>query len=219
MAEPISYAHQWWTRRDEDQAILRWNQETESWDEWQQGEPGSPPPEFTDVRKGRGDRQRKLDQQTQAARVAAEKAAGIIYETTSHEQGRNSKVTLYSDRIERVKERRFGSMGRANQDADVIPIRSVSSVQAKKDGLVYTKVTVFASGNTIEFRIGHDEAIRFKNEIQRIILSPSQAPASQQTHSPTPDPLDQLRKLAELKQMGAITDEEFQAKKEELLNL
>jgi hypothetical protein len=60
---------------------------------------------------------------------------------------------LFPDRIERVKSRAFGSFSRANQDAEVIPVRSISSVQAKKDGIAYTKVIAHATGNTIEFRL------------------------------------------------------------------
>jgi hypothetical protein len=54
------------------------------------------------------------------------------------------KVTLYRDRVERIKPRAFGSVSKASQDTEVTPLRSVTSVQAKKDG-IRTKVTVYAS--------------------------------------------------------------------------
>ena len=63
------------------------------------------------------------------------------------------------------------SVSRAKQDSEIIPIRSVTSVQAKKDGMAYTKVIVFASGNTIEFRLRHDDAHRFKAAVTNAILA------------------------------------------------
>lgn len=93
-----------------------------------------------------------------------------ILTVTSHDEGRNAQVTLYPDRIERVQERSRMSLSRAKQDTEVIPVRSISSVQAKKDGLRYTKVTVFASGNTIDFRLRHDDGQAFKNQLTAIIV-------------------------------------------------
>lgn len=156
--------------------------------------------------------------QERAAEHEADWAArGILFEGKSHEEGRNAIVTLYSDRIERIKERGFASISRAHQDTEVTPMRSVSSVQAKKDGLMYTKVSVFASGNTIDFRFGHDEAQRFKDAIQKLLLDPA---ATKGASAPAaPDNLDQLKKLAELRDAGVISEEEFQAKKTQLLGL
>lgn len=149
--------------------------------------------------------------------AAAWEAQGILYRCKSHEEGRNSTVTLYRDRIERVKDRSLGSMSKAKQDAEVIPLRSASSVQAKKDGLVYTKVTVFASGNTVEFRMRHDEAQHFKNLISDMLVrgsaGPSEAPSS------SGDFAEQIKKLGELRDEGLLTEEEFQAKKKQLLGL
>lgn len=97
-------------------------------------------------------------------------SGGPLLEVKSHDEDRNATVTLYPDRIERVLDRKRLSVSRAKQDSEVIPMRAVSSVQAKKDGLTYTKVTVFASGNTIEFRLRHDDAQRFKNAITAEVL-------------------------------------------------
>ena len=51
---------------------------------------------------------------------------------TSHDSGRNAQVTLYRDRIERVKERSMTSLSRAKQDTEVTPVKAVSSVQARR---------------------------------------------------------------------------------------
>lgn len=162
---------------------------------------------------------RKDEQEARRAQQRAEwERQGILFQGKSHEEGRNATVTLYADRIERVKERSMASLSRAKQDTEVTPLRSVSSVQAKKDGILWTKVTVYASGNNIDFRFHHEEAQEFKNEIQRLLLDPAKSgPPS--TPPPAVDPLDQLKKLGELKNAGIISDEEFEAKKKQLLDL
>jgi hypothetical protein len=139
-----------------------------------------------------------------------------MFEGTSHDSGRNAKVTLYKDRIERVKPRAFASVSSANQDTEVTPIKSVTSVQAKKDG-IRTKVTVYASGNTIEFRFGHDEANRFKTAIMGLVLEPKETP-SPVSAPPAVDVADQLQKLAKCRDEGILTEEEFQAQKQKLLS-
>jgi hypothetical protein len=147
---------------------------------------------------------------------AEREAAGIIFEGVSHDLGRNSNITLYKDRIERVKPRSFGSFSKATQDMEVTPVKSVTSVQAKKDG-IRTKVTVYASGNTIEFRFGHQEANRFKTAITDLILAKPEA-AAPTTAVPALDPVDQIKKLGELRDQGLLTPEEFEAKETDLLN-
>jgi Short C-terminal domain len=151
--------------------------------------------------------------------AAAAAAAGVVFVGWSHESGRNALVTLYRDRIERVKERSRLSMSSAKQDTEVTPIRSVSSVQAKKDGFTFTKVTVYASGNNIEFKFRHDDAQKFKDAVMELIL-----PASVQPVAPTPDApaasdhAEQIKKLGDLRGAGLLTPEEFEAKKAEILD-
>lgn len=97
-------------------------------------------------------------------------AAGILFHGTSHEAGRNAEVTLYRNRIERVKQRSRASFSKAHQEAEVTPMKSVTSVKTQKDGFSRTKVTVFASANAIDFRFEHAEAQAFKEAIMRLIL-------------------------------------------------
>lgn len=154
----------------------------------------------------------------QAVRDSAQQEAGILFEGTSHDPGRNAKVTLYVDRLERVKEAKMASLSRAKQDAEVTPVRSITSVQASKDGMLYTKVTAFASGNNIEFRFAHDEAQRFKDTLMRLVLQGPPAPAAAPQPPPQPDVMDQLRNLGELRDAGILSEDEFSAKKTELLS-
>jgi Short C-terminal domain len=141
-----------------------------------------------------------------------------LFQGTSHEEGRNSVVTLYVDRIERVREHKFGSLTKAKQDTEVTPIKAVSSVQAKKDGF-HTKVTVYATGNNIEFRFGHTEAQHFKDEILRLILpQPDGQGSAVPTVKADVDVMDQLRQLGQLKDEGVLTEMEFETKKSDLLS-
>ena len=63
----------------------------------------------------------------------------------------------------------------------------------------------------------------FKRRIQAQATAPVPAPAAApaaSAESPTPaarDPVERLKKLAELRDAGILTEEEFQAKKKELL--
>ncbi len=151
------------------------------------------------------------------AQLPAEPMA--IMQMTSHDEGRNATVTLYPDRIERVKERAFGSLSRARQDTEVIPIKVITSVQAKKQGM-RTNVTVFASGNTVDFRIAHHEAQRFKDAIMQLVLAgPPSMSSPPPAAPPTVDVADQIRKLGELRDQGLLTNEEFEAKKKQILGL
>jgi hypothetical protein len=145
-------------------------------------------------------------------------AAGILFEGTSHDAGRNAKVTLYKDRVERVKPRAFGSVSKASQDMEVTPIKSVTSVQTKKHG-IRTEVTVYASGNTIEFRFGHSEANRFKTAIMGLVLEPREAASASPAAPPVAvDVADQLERLAKLRDQGVLSEEEFQTQKGKLLS-
>jgi len=158
---------------------------------------------------------------TQVAEATATSAGldttGAIFVGVSHDEGRNAAVVLFPDRIERVRAKRVGSFSKARQDTEMTPIRSVTSVKASKDGW-HTKVSVYASANVIDFRLGHAEALRFKEEIQKLMLA---APDSQQAESVAPsitDHIGQLKQLGELRDSGVLTTHEFEEKKAELLS-
>ena len=122
----------------------------------------------------------------------------VLFVGMSHEEGRNARVTLYRDRIERTKERSRMSVSKARQDVEVTAIKSVSSVQAKKAG-IRTNVTVYATGNNIDFRFGHGEAKAFAEAITALILADSPAQVVQVVADAVPAPpdfADQIKKLA-----------------------
>lgn len=168
-----------------------------------------------------------------------------IHVFTSHIEGKNATVSIYSDRLEWIKPRGIsggkitaglltggvsllatGVKG-GKSGTEMIPIKSITSVTTKRDGMINSKVVVVTSGNTIEFRVSHSEASETKDVLTRLILGthPSQqsspaptvaavsAPASQ----PSEDIPAQIRKLGELRDAGILTEEEFSQKKADLL--
>lgn len=171
------------------------------------------PPVDPDKKPGFIERQQKVLEEQQQALAAK----GVLFQGQSHESGRNSTVTLYADRLERVKAKKLTALSNAAQDTEVTPVRAVSSVQAQKDGIAFTKVTVYASGNNIEFRFSHGEAQRFKDALMGLVLKGSQ-PAAAVAAPVQPDVMDQLKKLGELRDAGVLTPEEFDAKKADLLD-
>lgn len=164
----------------------------------------------------------------------------------SHIAGKNADVAIYHDRIEWARSRGLTGMkltaglltggvsllatgvrgGAAG--TEMIPVKSVSSVVTKRDGLMFTKVVIVASGNTIDIRVPHDAAPGIKSLLTDLILGklpvPGQVPAA--APSPTPpapsapqtvSPVEQLQQLAQLREAGILSEEEFSAKKAEIL--
>lgn len=83
----------------------------------------------------------------------------------SHINGKNAEVTIHPDRIE------WSLSGLFRQKAsEMIPMKMVTSVSTKKNGLRYTSVIVNASGNILDFRVSHDEAKKIKSILTNLIL-------------------------------------------------
>lgn len=179
-----------------------------------------------------------------------------IYQFTSHIQGKNARVTIFPDHIEWILPRGISGgkvaagiltvgmstlatgVRNGKSGSEIIPVKSISSVATKRDGMLNTFVQVFTSGNTIEFRVSHKEAETVKQVLMQLIMGshPSQQVveqalvvpdviptplASPSPASPTaPAQVDipaQLQQLAGLHAAGILTDEEFATKKAELL--
>ncbi len=158
---------------------------------------------------------------------------------TSHTEGKNSEVSVYSDRLEWTQPKGI-SKGKVvaglmtaglslavtgfkggRQGNEMIPIKSITSVTAQKDGLRFWKVSVIASGNTIDFRVFPEEAKKVKEVLTQLILGShsSQQPAAiSKPDAGQADVMEQLSKLAQLRDAGVLTEDEFQAKKTDLLS-
>jgi hypothetical protein len=122
-----------------------------------------------------------------------------IFTFTSHIEGKNAKVSVYSDRIEWLQPRAvsnakltagFFTVGlsllatgvkHGKTGTEMIPVKSISSVTTSRDGIINSKVSVITSGNTIDFRVSHSEAAEIKKVLTQLIMGthPSQNTAEQ----------------------------------------
>jgi hypothetical protein len=123
---------------------------------------------------------------------------------------------------------------RTGGSTEMIPIKAITSVTTEKDGLRNYKVKLIASGNTVDMRVSKTEAEVVKDTLTRLMLGshPTQqqpavqtpaAPAPMPEPAPSPvasapDPIEQIKKLGELRDAGLMTDDEFTEKRNELLN-
>jgi hypothetical protein len=105
-----------------------------------------------------------------------------LHTFTSHINGKNATVAIFDDRIEWEKPQSrsvsatvltLGAnyLAKRGKDTEMIPVKNITSVKTKRDGLVNTLVQVITSGNTIDFRVSHKEAEQVKQVLNRLILS------------------------------------------------
>lgn len=103
-------------------------------------------------------------------------------------------------------------------DLESFPYSNISSFEQSK-GMMGHKIKMFASGNEVEVKwINQGDIDLLMREVKTRLQSntPSVSVATE-TAAP-PDPTEELRKYAALRDDGIITDEEFQEKKRQLLS-
>lgn len=157
--------------------------------------------------------------------------SGPLMEFTSHVEGRNAKVAIYDDRIEwgRSSWRPPGGAGAAvltgglslalpgsRRDTKMIPIRQVQGVSTHRGGLSFTVVRVATAADVVEFRVGRTQADEIKATITRLMLTGPTSAAAPVAPAST-SVADELMKLAQLRDAGALTEEEFASQKSRLL--
>lgn len=176
-----------------------------------------------------------------------------LYHFKSHIDGKNADVNIFADRIEWSREgglskaKVLGAIGtggmslaatgfrKKGADSEMIPVKSLTSVISERDGLRFWKVSVTASGNSIDFRCDRSEADEVKRLLTQLMVGshPAQVEASASTvpasvSAPIVPPpaatpaatsgiAEELKKLAELRDAGILTDEEFASQKSKLL--
>ena len=169
-----------------------------------------------------------------------------LLEFTSHIDGKNATVQIFADRVEYTKPGRVtltrlagasvtlgktlvGSGIRTGGEAEMIPIKSISSVITAKDGLRYHKVVITASNAEIEFRVDKAVADAVKALVSELILGthPAQLGNSASTIvvsavvPSAPAGVDRVGKLKELKELldaGILSTEEFDVEKKKILD-
>jgi Bacterial PH domain/Short C-terminal domain len=108
--------------------------------------------------------------------------------------------------------------GRMSQKIEAWPISKISSVDVKA-GMISTKLKFYTSGDTIQLTVYGDKrhSKEFANELQLAINRPELHGKITDEREASENPLDMITRLAELKAAGVLSEEEFSAKKQEIL--
>ena len=189
----------------------------------------------------------------------------LIYSFTSHILGKNARARVYDTHVEWERPRGVSSakitagimtgglsmlatgVKNGKSGTEMIPIKNISSVITKRDGMMNSIVQFVTSGNTLDMRVSHAEAAKVKDLVQRLMLgepvdtidpqsfnstgtsrltsAPQAAPelVTIPVAEPEPAPVVQqdvmaaLHQLGSLRDAGILTPEEFEAKKADLL--
>ena len=146
---------------------------------------------------------------------------GLLHQFTSHIEGKTAQVMIYAERIEWERPRR--ALSKKDMGTEMIPVKSMSSVITKRDGLAFTKVVVVTSGNTVEFRVTHADAKNVKDVLTQLILGkhPAQTAPAQAAPAPVasaaPSFTDRLSRVEALHSQGVLTDDEYGSKRAAIL--
>lgn len=160
--------------------------------------------------------------------------SNVLYSFVSHIDGKNAQVRIFSDRVEWEKPRGVSGgkvaaglmtgglslfatgVKNGKSGFEMVPVKSITGVSTKRDGVLNTIVSVIASGSRIDFRVSHGEAEKVKVILNDLILGGADIPMV----SAPPHKVDipaQISQLAGLRDQGLLTVEEFEVKKSELL--
>lgn len=113
---------------------------------------------------------------------------------------------------ERVAFYRKGILG---ETLETIPLKSITSIE-RRSKLGHRTVRMHTSHDHLEFKMMSDDSVLVDAIESGRTPLPVTAPAPV-VHIQTDDPMTLLKKLAELKEMGVLTDAEFLEKKAALL--
>jgi hypothetical protein len=146
--------------------------------------------------------------------VHVEGAVAVGY---TYDDAADQFLVIFPDRVELVNRGKTGSLLRSGAGRDTVPMEKISSVECRNQG-IYTYVEVRTSGDVISFKADHFTGPFIRERILEQLPSSTGASSElQQASPPASDAADQLRKLAELRDLGVLTEQEFAAKKAELL--
>ncbi|MBQ8767140.1 MAG: SHOCT domain-containing protein [Clostridia bacterium] len=148
-------------------------------------------------------------------------------------KGINGQLYVYENKVEIKRKGFFAFVNHGLKGDKTIPISSIKSIQIKKAGLIAGYIQ-FGIGGALESRGGvqaanYDEntitfgntndnkvALQIKDYIESIINNSSQ---QQNTVVQASSEADEILKFKKLLDDGVITQEEFDAKKKQILNL
>jgi len=146
--------------------------------------------------------------------------------------GVNGQIELTPSRVCIKRKGILGFATQGQKGEKEILISEITSVQFKKAGLARGYIQFAFSGgleakrgifegvhdeNTVLFKLSQQPAFESLKRSLDDLMDKAKRP--QATRQPTMSPLDELEKLASLRDKGIVSEEEFQAKKRQLLNL
>jgi hypothetical protein len=122
-------------------------------------------------------------------------------------------IRVWPDRIEEYEHHALRKKG-----TQTISFTQVAQVSIAR-GLIWTDISVESTGGHIITLIGmpKDDADRVKNLIDTAVAD-VRTPTAARVSVAGPDVADQLRRLADLRDEGILTEEEFAAQKAKLLS-
>jgi hypothetical protein len=126
-------------------------------------------------------------------------------------------LAVFPDRIEFVDHGKVGTFTRKGAGMEAWRYDRITAVSATKAGAIYSNVNIVGPGATLQFRTAHVLASHLRSVIQEGIDS-----AQLHQHAAPPQissDADEIRKLAELRDSGILTEDEFSAKKAQILGL
>lgn len=162
----------------------------------------------------------------------------------SHINGKNAAVAIYPDRVEWSRKGWLGAgakatmgfmtMGasllatgiRRSEDGEIIPVAAITHIAKRRGKGLNTEVVLTTSGGDLAMRVHHDEADQVIRTIQAAqrgeLLPPADDVVAAGGYGVAPaadgeDAMAQLERLGALHAQGILTDEEFAAKKADLL--
>lgn len=163
-----------------------------------------------------------------------------LMKVTSHIAGKNAQVAVFPDRLEWARKGLMSTGAKAGlavatgglsylatgvrgrNEGEVIPIRSISHV-GRRNHRFQDYVVISTSGGDVEMRVSRreaDELIGLLNKLIREAHSPmAHHPSTVEPHVSNTAGTPSLVELADLHARGALSDEEFQAAKRQILGL
>ena len=148
-------------------------------------------------------------------------------------KGQNGQLYVYDDKIEITRKGFFALIFQGLKGTKTIPISEIRSIQVKPAGLTVGYIQFGISGgienrggvqaahqdeNTVTFsnRSTNQQAKNIKDYIENIIVKNENL---QKTRIQSVSNADEIKKYKELLDEGIITQEEFEIKKKQLLDI
>lgn len=104
----------------------------------------------------------------------------------------------------------FYRRGLLGEVLETIPLKSITSIE-RRSTLGHRVIRIHTSHDRLEFKL-------FDKAIEQTLMDAIEAGRGAETKQAAPDGVDLLKQLAQLRDAGVVTEQEFQDKKRDLLS-